>query len=196
MFNLLKIVKMSKDQNNQSEINDKLKDIVTPNELSLLFGKPVKEVEVTIPYLHSVEIEEFLEKYPLVSCGPLVTNKNFPYPTDTLIAGKRYTFKFIPIITEDDGVSVGLIFKLIDQHKALMGGLDALISAYSLCGFFPKGKCVISFDNKERLYKSDTTDNHYVPFLHSDEDTEVFMDTVMFESTFSAQFMVLLICEA
>ncbi len=159
------------------------------------FGPAVKEFDVVIPldFNHTTCIDDNAEKVKKLKTtyyyNDVLTSKNFPNPTHTLVPGKTYTVKLIPIlgrVTSDDCLA-----HLAKQNAILVGGQGlTVIDTAQL----PKGKWYVSFDTKENLWK-DFDRRHRVPSVLACVDGDFSFSLGSFEGDWDGDNCLLCFCD-
>ncbi|MFA6436714.1 MAG: hypothetical protein WC242_01160 [Candidatus Paceibacterota bacterium] len=120
-------------------------------------------VKVPLDYSHSTQLALFANNHrgEFNYFNEKITNDNFANPTHRLIPGKTYVAKIFlirkPPISSPDGLA------FMKSQGAYLVGAQGLSVVYEQAKEkFPKGKWVISLDEKEACWK-DETGAHRVP---------------------------------
>ncbi|MFA6919575.1 MAG: hypothetical protein WC264_00800 [Candidatus Paceibacterota bacterium] len=136
---------------------------------TLHFGQSVDEFEFTIPtdYDHKKQIDKFTKQVKNSKGTDYYNNdinsKNFSKTSNKLIPGKTYKVKIFPIL---DTVKSEDCLAFLKQQNAFLVGAQGLTLLQSMKNDkFPLGTRIVSFDEKESLWKDDDG-NFRVPYIH------------------------------
>jgi hypothetical protein len=115
-------------------------------------------------YDHTTQLARFkhMHRNDFAYYNDGITDEHFAGVTARLIPGKVYTVKLIGI-TSGSVVSSEDNLAVLRQHRAILVGAQGLSFVYEQAkDKFPKGKWVISLDEKDACWK-DVTGGHRVP---------------------------------
>jgi len=161
------------------------------------FGFVIKEFEITIPnnYDHDSQIDIFVkkEKFEKIDffCSKYFTSRNFAKATNKLIPGKTYKVKIVPILKKVE--SEDCIAFLRRQNAILVGGQGLTLVCDLAKDQLPKGKLIISFDEKDALWE-DFYHSHMVPSMYSGLDNDLYFKLHYFGLSLRAGNYLLCVC--
>ena len=148
--------------------------------------------QITIPedYVHETQLAAFAkenrEKFYSYDYG--ITDANYARVTNKLTPGKTYETKIFKItkrVTSEDS----LVF--LKPQKAILVGAQGISVAWQQAKErFPKGKWIVSFDEKEALWR-DADDYHRVPSMDQYLDGYWVFSLGSFESAWDDDHCVL-----
>lgn len=133
-----------------------------------IFGKPLAEFEIQVPFSYNFNttIDSFVKNYSsklVISEG--FSDRNFSKSTNSLIPGKKYKVKIIPI---NDTISSENCINYIKSQNAILVNAQGLILIYQLkLNKMIFDSWILSFDNKSNLYNTSTPNyaEFWVPIL-------------------------------
>ena len=151
------------------------------------------EFKVTVPtdYDHGMQLNT-LKKKEFYYFNDEITDRNFRKATQKLVPGKTYKAKLFSIkgkVNSDDCLG---LYKAVG---AILTGVQGMSLVYQLKkDVLPKGKCAVSFDEKDALWQ-DSVGRRRVPFVLADSGGDFKFYLGDFEVGWDSDSVVLCLCD-
>jgi stalled ribosome alternative rescue factor ArfA len=121
-----------------------------------------------------------------------ITSKNFSKATNKLVPGKTYAIKMFPIsetVQSEDCIA------FLKENNAILFGAQGLTALQTdQPEIFPAGKCTVSFDEKDALWK-DAGGDLRVPFVDRDSGGDWGFRLGYFEDSWSSGRVLVCFCD-
>jgi len=177
-----------------AQISSNLKKNLYNLKTKKMSEKLLNKIEFIVPYnyIHDSIIDDYVKKLKELNihCNDDFTSENFKKATNKLIPGVIYEVNLISVPPKSKGQDC-IDYLKKETDTLLFGGQGLSLVLNVVKEKLPKNTCIISFDEKDTLFK-DSDGDHLVPFAEiNSSGVENFICLDIFEKEFCDSYYLL-----